>query len=533
VRVLRACFSAGGRGRVSLLLLLALLALSQQLLTFGCALAWGKPWLPYTLVAIVVVGVSYRAARTNVRTDVLAHSFGVAVEALLDEHAIVSTEQDAVIPIADAVQRSTRALVDGAVPLAANALASAVVLVLLAREVAPMALLTALVLFGAVALVTAALRRRTNTRFERTYAKYLGMIVDFTDAFDGRVEVIGSGASSLYLERAKARCEAWRRASVQTELVSKIATWLPLAVAFAVVACVLIRSGIDFAVLRPFILFAGVAPALTGVARDTHELWNAIPQMAPLAALLDRPPTRKGGRSCPNVTRVDWDGVTFAYDSRVVLDGVTLEAEQGTVIVVAGPNGSGKSTLLRTAVGLIAPRKGEVRIGDAALTALDRDSWRVRLRYLPQRPYLLPRRDVRAAMRFPSSEVDDDAMNPLLRKTGLFERLAAGDGLDSPTDSLSAGEKQRLALARVLVQDGDVYLLDEPDANLDAAGVKMVAEILRELADAGKIVVVAAHTPELIAAADRVVYLENGRVTSIEERSKGTPASEKRRAAES
>ncbi len=154
------------------------------------------------------------------------------------------------------------------------------------------------------------------------------------------------------------------------------------------------------------------------------------------------------------------------------------------------------------------------------LHTMDIDAWRRTTLYLPQRPYLLPRRTVRAAMLFPVSDFDDDALRRALTRVRLWERLATfpGDPLDVPTDTLSAGERQRLALARLLCRDADVYLLDEPDANLDAEGVALVAELLRELARKGKIVVVAAHTPEVIAAADRVVHLEGGRVTSIDER---------------
>ena len=83
--------------------------------------------------------------------------------------------------------------------------------------------------------------------------------------------------------------------------------------------------------------------------------------------------------------------------------------------------------------------------------------------------------------------------------------------LDVRVDSLSIGERQRVALARLLCRDASLFLLDEPDANLDRAGIVLVAELIRELAGRG-MVAFAAHTPELLEIADRVVVLKDGRV---------------------
>jgi ATP-binding cassette subfamily C protein CydD len=93
----------------------------------------------------------------------------------------------------------------------------------------------------------------------------------------------------------------------------------------------------------------------------------------------------------------------------------------------------------------------------------------------------------------------------VLRKKGP-DPLAVG------VDGLSVGERQRVALARMLCRDAPIVLLDEPDANLDRAGIALVVDLVRELAARGKSVAFAAHTPELLQAADRVVVLEEGRV---------------------
>jgi ABC-type transport system involved in cytochrome bd biosynthesis fused ATPase/permease subunit len=94
---------------------------------------------------------------------------------------------------------------------------------------------------------------------------------------------------------------------------------------------------------------------------------------------------------------------------------------------------------------------------------------------------------------------------------------AGSDPLAVPVDTLSIGQRQRIALARALCRDASLYLLDEPDANLDRAGILLVAEMVRELAKAHW-VILAAHTPELLEVADRVIVLDGGEVIRDEVR---------------
>ena len=100
-----------------------------------------------------------------------------------------------------------------------------------------------------------------------------------------------------------------------------------------------------------------------------------------------------------------------------------------------------------------------------------------------------------------------------LRRVGLTEALSrlAPDPLDAPIDVLSVGQRQRLALARMLCRDAEIYLLDEPDANLDRTGIAMVAELVRELGRE-HLVVMASHTSELLEVAHRIVELRAGAV---------------------
>jgi ATP-binding cassette subfamily C protein CydD len=117
---------------------------------------------------------------------------------------------------------------------------------------------------------------------------------------------------------------------------------------------------------------------------------------------------------------------------------------------------------------------------------------------------------------WPVTGARDDRILAALDRVGLLPvlRRAGGDPLAVRVDSLSVGERQRVALARIVCREASLFLLDEPDANLDRAGIVLVAELLRELAGRG-MVAFAAHTPELLAVAERVVVLDQGRVQTV------------------
>jgi ABC-type transport system involved in cytochrome bd biosynthesis fused ATPase/permease subunit len=145
------------------------------------------------------------------------------------------------------------------------------------------------------------------------------------------------------------------------------------------------------------------------------------------------------------------------------------------------------------------------------LRAIDPDAWRSRVAFLPQRPYLAPRAEVRHAIHFLAPDATDDSIRRALDRVGLTTAL------ETRIETLSTGQRQRVALARLLCRNAELYVLDEPDANLDRAGITLAAGIVRELAKT-KMVVLAAHTQELLEAADRVVVLEGGRVVRDEAR---------------
>jgi ABC-type multidrug transport system fused ATPase/permease subunit len=220
-------------------------------------------------------------------------------------------------------------------------------------------------------------------------------------------------------------------------------------------------------------------------------------------------PPRLGGDP-PISGTVIFDDVSFSYGNNPALDHASFTFNEREVVAVAGPNGAGKSTILRLVVGLAEPGSGSIRLGGIDLGKIDIEAWRRTVAYLPQRAFLPDRGSVREAIGLLARDASEGAIERALTMTGLWGVLherSPDAPLSVAVASLSAGERQRLALSRVIAQDAKVYVLDEPDANLDANGIEMVANLVRALS-AKSTVIVAAHTPEVLEAADRVVTLD-------------------------
>ncbi len=195
------------------------------------------------------------------------------------------------------------------------------------------------------------------------------------------------------------------------------------------------------------------------------------------------------------------------------LDGISLRVDAGEIVAVTGPSGCGKSTLLGVLLGFVAPTGGSVRIGDCELADLDPDGWRDHLAWLPQRPRLFAG-SIAENIALARPDASDEQLHAAVRAAGL-EAVVAGrpEGLHASIGDggsrLSAGERQRVALARLFLRDAPLLLLDEPTANLDGATEDEVLEAVQRLVR-GRTAIVVAHRPALIAVADRVVDL--GRV---------------------
>jgi putative ABC transport system ATP-binding protein len=200
------------------------------------------------------------------------------------------------------------------------------------------------------------------------------------------------------------------------------------------------------------------------------------------------------------------------------LDGVSAEFRPGRLTAIVGPSGSGKSTLLHALAGIVLPQEGEVASGGTVLNQLaerQRDAWRLAncgmvfqdFRLIEELDALgntlLPAQFAR--LRVPAAV--RERAGELLARFEVPQRAG-------PVARLSRGEQQRVALARALLLDPPLILADEPTASLDAENGQRIAQLLRELARAGKTVVAVTHDDKLMALADEVLALRAGCVVA-------------------
>lgn len=230
-------------------------------------------------------------------------------------------------------------------------------------------------------------------------------------------------------------------------------------------------------------------------------------------------PRAAEGAAVPDARRdIRFEGVTVAYERTTALRDVTLTIRAGERIAIIGPSGAGKSTLLGLLLGFVTPTSGRITVDGVDLATADPDAWRRQLAWVPQRAHLFAD-SLADNIRLGAPDTTPDALAAAVHDAALDDVVAGlPDGLDTLLGErghgLSSGQRQRVALARAFLRAAPVVLLDEPTARLDTAAEAVVLDATRRLV-AGRTALLVAHRPALLADADRILRVEDGRVTEL------------------
>jgi putative ABC transport system ATP-binding protein len=208
--------------------------------------------------------------------------------------------------------------------------------------------------------------------------------------------------------------------------------------------------------------------------------------------------------------------IRFAYGKRIILDGISAEFNRGSFTVIAGESGSGKSTLLYILGGFLKPDSGTYlfngkpvyrRLGEFGLGRFRKHN----IGFLFQDFRLLPFLTVEQNIRFPSlfsgAALDKTRLAERMQRLGIAHRAKAYP------NSISGGEAQRTALARALLMDPPVLLLDEPTGNLDRATETAIVSVLEELRKEGLTLICISHSEYIMSRANRVLRLSDGKLS--------------------
>jgi ATP-binding cassette, subfamily C, bacterial CydD len=379
--------------------------------------------------------------------------------------------------------------------------------------------------------------RYTERRTRERWHALARLATHFLDVVRGLPTLRAFNRADHQAEQIEVVADRYRVATMGTLRVAFLsATVLELSATLGV-ALVAVTLGVRVvgggvgleAALTVLVLAPELYQPLRSLAAQYHASADGLFVSRRLLDLVEAPAEVGGGtRTPPSATLepVRFEGVSYAYPGRAapVLRDVDLELWPAETVALVGPSGSGKSTVVSLLLRLTGPTDGRLTVGGVDLSRCDPSAWRTQIAWLPQRPTLF-RGTVAENIRLGDRDADDDRVRACARLAGAdgFVRglpdgyaTLVGDG----GRTLSLGQVRRIALARALLRDAPLLVLDEPTADLDPANAEIVEWAIDRFHGRRSVLLVT-HRPELAELADRVVALERGRIA---ERSTPVPA---------
>jgi thiol reductant ABC exporter CydD subunit len=370
-----------------------------------------------------------------------------------------------------------------------------------------------------MALVGATTRDRTEAQ-TRILERLAGHFLDVTAGLP-TLKVFGAAKRQTQViaqvaDRHRVATLATLRIAFLSSLTLELLSTISVAMVAVAVGLRLLAGDLD---LRTALFVLVIAPEaylpLRTLAANYHASADGVSAAQRIFAVLEAPVPPRGRRLSvpdPSAAELTVQELTVSYPGRATpaLDRVSVSVAPGEIVALTGASGCGKSTLLSVILGFTQATAGSVCIGDVDLAELDPDAWRRHVGWLAQRPHLFAG-SIADNIRLARPGATDGEVLRAATDAGLLDvvrrrrdglQAAIGDG----GSLLSAGERQRVALARLFLRDAPLLLLDEPTANLDGATEDDVLDAVQRLMR-GRTAVVVAHRPALVAVADTVVEL--------------------------
>ncbi|MEV5978840.1 thiol reductant ABC exporter subunit CydD [Streptomyces sp. NPDC052114] len=360
----------------------------------------------------------------------------------------------------------------------------------------------------------------TQNRMDRQWRLLSRLSGHFLDVVAGLPTLKVFGRAKAQAESIRKITGEYRQATMRTLRIAFLSSFALELLATISVALVAVTIGMRL-VHGEMDLYDGLvvlvlAPEaylpLRQVGAQYHAAAEGLSAAEEIFEVLETPVPAAGDGAVP-FGPIAFEDVTVRYPGREsdAVSGASFEVAPGETVALVGPSGVGKSTLLNVVLGFVAPTSGRVRAGGVDLADVSPERWRERIAWVPQRPHLFAG-TIAENVRLARPDADDVAVRGALRSAGALSFVdALPDGaatvLGEDGAGLSAGQRQRLALARAFLADRPVVLLDEPTAALDGTTEAEVVEAVRRLA-VGRTVLLVVHRPALLAVADRVVRLD-------------------------
>ena len=365
---------------------------------------------------------------------------------------------------------------------------------------------------------------------ERTKQAAIRVSDGIQEALENVREIRATNQEVRYLAGLNQKIDDHEKVTIQGELgtgifvnAASVIMRLGVATTILVGASLILSGQIDFMLLFLFLL------VITRVYAPFDQSLALIAELFVSQVSADRmneiydTPTAEGAEVFePKGHDIVFDHVGFAYDKKKVLDGVSFTAREGEVTALVGPSGSGKSTCARLAARLWDVTEGTIRVGGLDISTVDPEALLTDYSRVFQDVVLFDD-TVMENIRLGKRGATDEEVRAAAEAANCGEFIRRlPQGYDTPIGEngakLSGGERQRISIARALLKNAPIVLLDEATASLDVENETKVQGALSRLL-AGKTVLVIAHRMRTVAGADHIVVLENGHVAE-----QGTPA---------
>lgn len=358
------------------------------------------------------------------------------------------------------------------------------------------------------------------TQFRGQYRQQL------TTWLQGQAELAIFGASQRYREQMENTELSWHDAQRrQSDLTAASQAVMLLIGALAVLTMLWFASGSvgdntqPGALIALFVFCALAAfEALAPVTGAFQHLGQVIASAVRITQITDCPPEVQFPQSpmmVPAAVNVRLQEISFSYPEQPqkALNGINLSISAGEHVAVLGRTGCGKSTLLQLLTRAWDPQRGEVLLNEVPLTHYSETALRASISMVPQRVHLFSA-TLRDNLLLAAPQASDEILTEVLNRTGL-EKLLDDSGLNAWLGEggrqLSGGELRRLAIARALLHDAPLVLLDEPTEGLDAATESQILELLEEVMQ-GKTVLMVTHRLRGLSRFDQIIVMDNGQI---------------------
>jgi ABC-type multidrug transport system fused ATPase/permease subunit len=255
-----------------------------------------------------------------------------------------------------------------------------------------------------------------------------------------------------------------------------------------------------------------------------HEGLNGVSASVGIFDLLGESPEvaepRHPSAAGPRDYSIDLEQVTFGYDGgqRPALDGFDLTIEAGKTVALVGPSGVGKTTILNLLMRYFDPQRGRILVGGVDLRDMPLEGLRALFASVSQETYLFSG-TIADNIRLARADADNAAVEAAARAANAHDFITRmPKGYDTEVGErgllVSGGERQRIAIARALLKDAPILLLDEPTSSVDAANEEVIQKAIHRLAE-GRTTLLVAHRLSTVMDADAIVVMEEGRVAEI------------------